>query len=77
MQINIKSTIFSFAALLLLASCEGGYQKADVYANAQVQIYPDYTGVTLPVNIAPANFRINQEGGAYQVVMTAGGGILS
>ena len=73
MQINIKSTIFSFAALLLLASCEGGYQKADVYANAQVQIYPDYTGVTLPVNIAPANFRINQEGDAYQVVMTAGG----
>ena len=73
MQINIKSTIFSFAALLLFASCEGGYKKADVYTNAQVQIYPDYTGVTLPVNIAPTNFRINQEGDAYQVVMTARG----
>ena len=73
MQINIKSTILSFAALLLLTSCNSGYQKADVYANTQVQIFPDYTGVTLPVNIAPANFRINQEGDAYQVVMTAGG----
>ena len=37
MQINIKSTIFSFAALVLRASCEGGYKKADVYANTQAQ----------------------------------------
>ena len=66
MQINIKSTILSFATLLLLTSCNSGYQKADVYANTQVRIFPDYTGVTLPVNIAPANFRINHEGDAYQ-----------
>ena len=28
-------------------------------------IDPDYTGVTVPVNIAPLNFKINEKGSAY------------
>ncbi len=70
---------FSVAALaavwtmFALVSCTGGYDKADIRSDAAIQMFPDYSGVTFPVNIAPANFRIDQPGDAYQVVMTAGG----
>lgn len=61
------------ACMLLLASCESGYRKADNLAATEASISPDYSGVTLPQNIAPTNFRINLQGDAYQVVLSAGG----
>lgn len=36
-------------------------------------IFPDYTGITIPPNIAPLNFKINEPGKAYEVRFTAGG----
>lgn len=69
----IKHIILSLATLALLAACDGGYKRPDAYAKTQPRIYPDYTGVTLPCNIAPTNFRVKQTGDAYQVVVTSGG----
>lgn len=65
--------VTAFAAICLFASCVSGYQRPDTYAKTQPRIHPDYAGVTLPCNIAPTNFRIDQEGDAYQVVITADG----
>lgn len=59
------------ALLLALSACVQGYDKADVYAKSQPQIFPDYAGVTFPKNIAPPNFRILDEAEAYQVVLTS------
>mgnify|MGYP007129176244 CR=1 FL=1 len=35
-------------------------------------IYPDYTDVTFPINIAPPNFRIQEEGEAFQTELGCG-----
>ena len=45
---------------LLLASCSTTPENAKQEA-AQPQIYPDYVGVTIPVNIAPLNFCMADE----------------
>lgn len=58
----IKHIILSFATFALLAACNSGYKRPDVLAKTQPHIYPDYAGVTLPCNIAPTNFRIEQTG---------------
>ncbi len=44
-------------ACLLLASCSAGHENA-VKQNCLPPIYPDYAGVTIPVNIAPLNFLL-------------------
>lgn len=35
-------------------------------------IYPDYSGILIPYNIAPLNFRINEPGTAYHARISAG-----
>lgn len=42
---------------LLLAACTAGHENA-VRQNCLPPIYPDYAGVTVPVNIAPLNFLL-------------------
>ena len=45
------------AAALLLSSCTATHEDAN-QVNELPPIYPDYTNVTIPVNIAPLNFLI-------------------
>ena len=35
-------------------------------------IFPDYTDVVIPANIAPLNFRIEEQGDRYITLLTAG-----
>lgn len=51
--------------LLLLTSCQS-YHPADKNVAQCPVIYPDYTSVTFPFNIAPPNFIIQEEGDSYQ-----------
>ena len=46
-----------FALLLFFASCDEKISDAK-QEQALPQIYPDYVGVTIPVNIAPLNFNM-------------------
>lgn len=39
---------------------------SDAYREAAPQIYPDYTNIVFPCNIAPPNFVIKEDGTAYQ-----------
>ena len=50
----------SLFTLLLLSACTETVSDAK-QESALPQIYPDYLGVTIPVNIAPLNFNMADE----------------
>ena len=58
----MKHLIYTLMAVLALMSC-GGASVPQTYTtvNAQPDIYPDYTDVTIPVNIAPLTFMMNDD----------------
>ena len=52
--------------ILLLATGCNNYHPADKESDICPSIFPDYSAVTFPINIAPPNFIIQEEGEAYQ-----------
>ena len=63
MKRNLYTLLTSYLLLLascLFASCDEKVSDAR-QESAQPQIYPDYIGVTIPVNIAPLNFNMHNE----------------
>lgn len=60
---------------LLLIGCGSSYSvPQDAVANGKnVVLYPDYTDVTVPPNIAPLNFIVKAEADEYVVQVKAGG----
>jgi hypothetical protein len=52
---------FFLGSLLLCSSCNEDYRQIITIDNYP-SIYPDYREVTIPYNIAPLNFRVNEEG---------------
>ncbi len=59
--------------ICLLVGCRPSYHEADSKVDEYPHLRPDYTDVTFPVNIAPANFSIEEEGDAYQAVFSCKG----
>lgn len=59
-----KNSIIWFLSLLLLLSCSG---RVTDYENG---MFPDYSDITVPYNIAPLNFRI---GGADMIMVSIKG----
>ena len=55
MKLNIYLLL---AGCLLLSACGGPTIPASVPTDEAVALFPDYTEVTIPVNIAPLNFRL-------------------
>ncbi|WP_297095961.1 hypothetical protein [uncultured Draconibacterium sp.] len=51
--------------LLFLFSCVSKPNGEILKNSDSVKIYPDYTEVTIPANIAPLNFLVEEEGDAY------------
>ena len=58
--------------LLLLASCSAELPKQYANADAVPAIYPDYTDVTVPCNIAPPAFRIEEDAHEYVTRLSVG-----
>ena len=56
----MKKILYILITLLLLVGCDETVSDARL-ESAQPQIYPDYVGVTIPVNIAPLNFCMADE----------------
>lgn len=56
-NIRFKSLITIFVAMVFLCSCSS-WREAKVCVDVQPSIFPDYIGVTVPCNIAPLNFMI-------------------
>ena len=64
----IQSIHYLLIAILLqsmMCSCSHSAITPNAQSNKPVALFPDYTGVTFPCNIAPPNFRIMEEGEAY------------
>lgn len=74
LRINLIATLclltFGFAG------CRPQNVQADRTEEQLPRIFPDYIGVTFPVNIAPANFYIQEKGDAFHTEMGVGEEIL-
>ena len=66
--------IFYIIAIIILASCtpNATVPTAFTESEAAYDIYPDYKGVTVPVNIAPLNFAIEVEADDYVTRLKSG-----
>lgn len=58
--------------LLLLTACAPGVPDSTQSLESTPAIFPDYTDVTIPGNIAPLNFLIQEDGGSYVTVLSSG-----
>lgn len=58
--------LFMMALAWILQACTEQCQRPDLYTDSIPCIYPDYTGVTFLVNIAPPNFIIKEEADVFQ-----------
>lgn len=67
----MKSLYILFFVGLLLCSCSSDVKVPESarLIDKQVQIYPDYTNVVIPPNIAPMNFLIKSKGKKYVVLV--------
>jgi hypothetical protein len=60
-------------AAALLTACTARVPQQYKEGTRAASIYPDYNGVTVPVNIAPLNFAIEESGDAFVTRITAPG----
>lgn len=56
--------------LIVIIGCNSN--KDSVVINRLPVIFPDYTYLTIPPNIAPLNFKINEAGDKFEVVISCG-----
>lgn len=65
MRKNYITLIIGFIAIVLV-SCNSNIEK---YEDAMrlPSIFPDYTGILIPPNIAPLNFKIDESGSQFEV----------
>lgn len=61
--------------LLLLASCSNRVPDASIQLNSYASIYPDYVNTTIPWNIAPMNFLIQEDADDYVTVFRNSNGL--
>jgi hypothetical protein len=65
-MIKMPTKILIAIATILLTSCSSGIEKFTEIERVPV-IFPDYTGIVIPPNIAPLNFKINEPGKEFEV----------
>jgi len=75
MRINHKIFLFLILipGILLLSGC-GSRNANETEAGREPNIEPDYSGVTIPPNIAPLNFIINETGTGYSIEAVSSSG---
>ena len=67
----MKSKLLYLCSLALLTACTG--QPENCAKGTDADIFPDYSDITVPVNIAPTNFLIQDQADGYLTVLEAGG----
>lgn len=65
-------TLWIGLLVLVLPSCSRQCAQPDLFTDSLPSLYPDYAGVTFPVNIAPPNFLIKESGEAFQTEIGCG-----
>lgn len=61
----IIQLLTTFLLQIAICSCTQSRITPEIKSEKQVTLFPDYTQVTFPSNIAPPNFRIMEEGEKY------------
>ena len=64
--------LYIMALPLLVAACTTKFPDNYTQTGVQPRIYPEYIGVTVPCNIAPLSFRVEEDAEEYVTRMTAG-----
>lgn len=67
-----KILVMCSVILLLSLSACSSFHEADEVCNKTPRIFPDYSGITLPANIAPINFEIHESASAYEAIIGCG-----
>ncbi len=65
--------LFSVALLVLFSGCSRGPKISGPGEDTLPALYPDYTSLEIPVNIAPMNFMIQGDARDYSVTFSGGG----
>ena len=65
-----KLSYITFALVLFMTACSREPQEFAM--GNQVSIFPDYTDITVPSNIAPANFLIQDDARSFITVLESG-----
>lgn len=60
-----------------LTACSGGAPGSFDNSSTKPRIFPDYTDVTVPINMAPLSFSIEEEADSYMTVLEGGSRIIS
>lgn len=68
----MKRALIYSAAFLLLISCGTGVPRNVSNTDAVPAIFPDYSDITVPSNIAPMNFIIQEKGEKYLTIFSSG-----
>ena len=71
---NIIKIIFSLGLVLTIVSCGTNVPKTYIDSKKSVGIYPEYTNVTVPSNIAPLHFTIEEKADDYVTRISYPGG---
>jgi hypothetical protein len=67
----LKHNLFSIIFLIVLSGC-GPQPHGKITETTELPVMdPDYAGITIPFNIAPLNFKINEAGNAFFVRFSA------
>ena len=66
---TFSQIIFYILIIVALSSCSEEPNGNIVEKNTEPNIFPDYSGITIPVNIAPLNFYIKENGVAYKTII--------
>jgi hypothetical protein len=67
----LKHNLFSIFFLTVLSGCGPQPLRNITETGILPAIDPDYTGITIPFNMAPLNFKINEDGNAFFVRFSA------
>ncbi|MBP5666653.1 MAG: PD40 domain-containing protein [Salinivirgaceae bacterium] len=72
----MKSYLYFLLLLSLLVACSSSFDVSDE-VNYKPVIYPDYTDIVIPVNIAPLNFKVDGKTDLLAVEVKAGADVVS
>jgi len=64
----MRTRIFFYMLLLLCLSCSDEKKMSTIQSDNKVTIFPDYSDVTIPTNVAPLNFHIQLSGNKFYVL---------
>ncbi|WP_346860065.1 hypothetical protein [uncultured Draconibacterium sp.] len=74
---RVKYQFIYLLLLYLFSSCVSEPEGKIEEYQRNAKLYPDYSALTIPVNIAPLNFKIEEEGEAFFVKLSAAKGELT